>query len=327
MSKTINTKLIIIGSGPAGLTAAIYAARANLQPIVFAGEAWGGQLMLTTEVENFPGFPEGIMGPELMQNMIKQAERFGAQILYQSVEKVDFSDNANKQFFIYSNEDTYISEAVIIATGSKSKWLNIEDENKLIGKGITTCATCDGAFYKGKIVVVVGGGDTAMEEALFLTNFASKVYLIHRRDKFRASKIMQDRVFAHEKIEVIFDTEIVGLNPDIVEHKFDKLSKVKLYNNISEKHSILDVDGLFIAIGHEPQTILFKGIIDLDAKGYINPVNGSQVKTNINGVYVCGDVSDYRYRQAIVAAGHGCMAELEAEAYIHGFTNDKLLIG
>lgn len=328
-------KLIIIGSGPAGLTAAIYAARANLEPIVLAGIEPGGQLMQTTDVENFPGFPDGILGPELMQKMIAQAERFGAKIIYENVTTVDFSEDRN--FKINTDLNEYFTESVIVATGSKAKWLNIENEDKLKGRGVSACATCDGAFYKNKKVAVVGGGDTAMEEALFLTNFASEVILIHRRSEFRASKIMIDRVLANPKIKTMMNSQVFGfnMNPSLkeggmperderLEHKFDKLTDIMIQTNLqspdgtaSYEEASIQVDGLFVAIGHEPQTIIFKGILKLDDLGYIIPSKDNVVKTNISGVFVAGDVSDPKYRQAIVAAGRGCMAMLEVQEYLN----------
>ena len=317
-------KLIIIGSGPAGLTAAIYAARANLNPIVIAGYQWGGQLMLTTEVENYPGFEEGIMGPELMLKMRKQAERFGARIIEKDVTAVDFSDPKVKKVIV---EDTvYEACSVIIATGASARWLNVEGEENFRGRGVSSCATCDGAFYKNKTIAVVGGGDSAMEEANFLTRFASKVYVIHRRNEFRASKIMQERVLQNPKIEVIWNSAIAGIYGD------NKVTHVALKNTENNEERRLEVDnvmlnldGVFVAIGHDPNTKFLNGQIDTNQNGYIVPhlqmgesaeLGNPQSATNIPGVFVAGDVEDYRYRQAITAAGSGCMASLDAEKYL-----------
>lgn len=298
-------KIIIIGSGPAGLTAGIYAARANLKPLIVAGLTFGGQLMLTTEVENFPGFPKGIMGPELMQNMIAQAERFGAEVVYDDVTKVDFS---KKPFTLEVGKETYTADSVITATGASSLWLGIPSEEKFRGKGVSSCATCDGFFFKDREIIVVGGGDSAMEEASYLTKFASKVTLIHRRDSFRASKIMQDRVLNNPKISVMFNTTIEEFLGD------ERLRSVKLKDTVSGEVREVPIEGVFVAIGHKPNTDLFKGQLDLDDKGYIIPIEST--KTKIPGVFVAGDVRDYRYRQAITAAGMGCMAALDAEHYL-----------
>src|SRR5258708_2828191 len=298
-------KVIIIGSGPAGLTAALYAARANLKPLVLAGLTYGGQLMITSEVENFPGFPEGIMGPELMQNMIEQSERFGAEIVYEDVSKVDFS---KKPFTVWTGEKEYQSESVIIATGASSMWLGLPSEERLRGKGISSCATCDGFFFKEKEIIVVGGGDAAMEEASYLTKFAKKVNVLVRTDKLRASQIMIDRALANPKITIE--------NNKTVEEFLgsEKLSSVKIKDAVSNQIEERAIEGAFIAIGHKPNTEVFKGQIELDAKGYIVPVD--QTKTNVPGVFVAGDVRDYRYRQAITASGMGCMAAMDMEKYI-----------
>mgnify|MGYP005849332731 CR=1 FL=1 len=300
--------LIIIGSGPAGLTAAIYAARANLNPVIISGYQFGGQLMLTTEVENYPGFEEGIMGPDLMQKMRKQAERFGAKFIDKNATKVNFTNQKEKQVFI---EDEVISaKAVIIATGASARWLEVPGEEKFKGRGVSTCATCDGAFFKDRIVAIVGGGDSAMEEALFLTRFAKKVYIIHRRDKFRASKIMQDKVFKNEKIEIIWNSVIVEMKGDQI------LSSVVLESTIDKSQKELELDGVFIAIGHTPNTEFLEGQINLNEKGYIEAYGENKTLTNIDGVFVAGDVFDYWYRQAITAAGSGCKAALDAEKYL-----------
>jgi len=299
-------KVIIIGSGPAGLTAAIYAARANLNPLVIAGLAPGGQLINTTEVENFPGFPEGIMGPELMQNMIKQAERFGTKFIYDVVKEVDFTGSVKK---LMVGSDVYEADSVILATGSSYRMLGLESEKKFFGRGVSTCATCDGAFYKEKIVAVIGGGDSAMEESNFLTKFAKKVYIIHRKKEFKASKIMQQRVLSNPKIEIIWNsevTEILGEN---------LVNGVKTKNVIDSKESTVTVDGVFLAIGHTPNTGFLVNHVELDEKGYIKVTEG-HTKTTIPGVFVAGDVYDFHYQQAITAAGMGCMSALDAQHYL-----------
>jgi thioredoxin reductase (NADPH) len=295
----------IIGSGPAGLTAAIYAARANLAPVVFAGHLYGGQLMLTTEVENFPGFPTGIMGPELMENFRAQAERFGSTMHFVDVTRVDLSE---RPFRLWTEDVEYTADAVIVATGASARWLDIPGEARLRGRGVSTCATCDGAFFREKHIVVVGGGDSAMEEALFLTRFGKQVTVIHRRDAFRASKIMVDRVHAHPSIKIIWNTEVVEVHG---EHATERLT---LRNVVTDERSEFVTDAIFIAIGHDPNTALFRGQIDLDAAGYIASPDG--VTTNVPGVFVAGDVFDIRYKQAITAAGSGCKAALEVEKYL-----------
>ena len=300
-----HAKVVIIGSGPAGLTAAVYAARANLAPIVFAGHMYGGQLMLTTEVENYPGFPDGIMGPELMEAFRAQAERFGSVIHNVDVTAVDFSV---RPFVVRTDEDEYTADSVILATGASARWLNIPGEARLRGRGVSTCATCDGAFFREKRIVVVGGGDSAMEEAIFLTRFGSKVTIVHRRDSFRASKIMADRALGHPKIEVVWNsavTEVIGA---------DATEALKLKNLLTGAESVLPADALFIAIGHDPNTGIFAGQIELDPAGYIVSADG--VRTNVEGVFVAGDVYDVRYKQAITAAGSGCKAALDAEKYL-----------
>lgn len=302
--------VIIIGSGPAGYTAALYAARADLKPVVFAGLQPGGQLMITTDVENYPGFPDGVMGPDMMELFRRQAERFGTDIKYENITKVDFSVHP---FKIWSEETEYEAKTVIISTGASAKWLGLESEVTFGGHGVSACATCDGFFFRGKVVAVVGGGDTAMEEAHYLTKHASKVYLIHRRDEFRASKIMQDRVLANEKIEVIYNTvleEIVG------EHEpFKKTTGVRLNNILTGESSLLPLDGVFIAIGHKPNSELFKGVLEMDETGYLLVQPGSTA-TNIPGVFASGDVADSVYRQAVTAAGTGCMAAIDAERWL-----------
>ncbi len=300
----MSKKVIILGSGPAGLTAALYTARANLNPLVIGGVEWGGQLMLTTDVENYPGFVEGIKGPDLMENFRKQAIRFGAEIINENVTSVDFKKNP---FQVSTAENNYNANTIIIATGANSKWLGLSSEQKLIGRGVSSCATCDGFFFKNKNIVVVGGGDSAMEESLFLTKFANKVTVIHRRDKLRASKIMQERAFKNNKIEFVWDSEIV----DVIGE--NSVTGIKIKNIKTNQVSEMEVQGLFVAIGHKPNTDFLKGQIDLNEKGYVIH-NGT--RTNIDGVFVAGDVYDFRYRQAVTAAGHGCQAAIDAEKFI-----------
>jgi thioredoxin reductase (NADPH) len=300
-----HAKVIIIGSGPAGLTAAIYAARGNLAPIVFAGHMYGGQLMFTTEVENYPGFPAGIMGPELMENFRSQAERFGAVFHNLDVTEVDFS---RRPFVVRSSEHAYSADAVILATGASARWLNIPGEARLRGRGVSTCATCDGAFFREKEIVVVGGGDSAMEEATFLTRFARRVTLVHRKASFRASKIMAERALNHPKIDVIWNTVVEDVVGD------ERVTGLTVRDVETNERLILPTDALFIAIGHDPNTAIFAGQIELDEQGYIRSPDG--VSTNVPGVFVGGDVFDIRYKQAITAAGSGCKAALEAERYL-----------
>jgi thioredoxin reductase (NADPH) len=305
-------RVVIIGSGPAGLTAAIYTARANLAPLVLEGEPSstsdqpGGQLMLTTEVENFPGFPEGIMGPELMGRFREQAERFGSQIITTKATKIDTS---KRPFTITAYDQTYTADAVIVAAGAQSLMLGLEAENRLMGHGLSTCATCDGFFFRGKEIAVVGGGDSAAEEALFLTKFASKVTLIHRRDELRASKIMADRVLAHPKIEPMWNSQVVDLIGT------DKLEGAMVRNLKTGTDSVLPVTGLFVAIGHKPNTAMFTGVLDMEDSGYLITRPGSTF-TNVDGVFACGDVQDHTYRQAITAAGSGCMAAIDVERWL-----------
>jgi thioredoxin reductase (NADPH) len=300
-------KVVILGSGPAGLTAALYTARANLEPLVLEGMEPGGQLTTTTDVENFPGFVDGVMGPELMDIMRRQAERFGTRYQFGRVERAAFTPGAHA--LRLDDGETIEAKTVIIATGASAKYLGLESEKKLIGHGVTSCATCDGAFYKNMPVAVLGGGDTAMEEALFLTRFASKVTIIHRRDAFRASKIMSDRVLAHEKIDVCWDTVV----EDVLDVEKNEVTGLKLKNVKTGELSTLDINGLFVAIGHQPNTLPFAGQIDMDERGYILAQN---TRTNVEGVFAAGDVQDAVYRQAITAAGSGCMAALEAERYL-----------
>ena len=297
--------VIILGSGPAGLTAAIYLARADLVPLVLGGPQPGGQLTTTTEVENFPGFPEGITGPELVQKMQVQAERFGTVVKPVIATKVDVSSTP---FVVTAGKQTFKSKTLIVATGASAMWLNLESEKRLIGKGVSGCATCDGFFFRGKEIAIIGGGDSAMEEALFLTKFASKVTVIHRRDSFRASKIMAARVLEHPKISVIWNhavTEVLGE---------DHVTGLKLKSTVDDSEQTLKVEGVFVAIGHKPNTSILTDVIELDEKGYIVPNNITH--TNVEGVFVAGDVSDHRYRQAITAAGAGCMAAIDVEKYL-----------
>jgi thioredoxin reductase (NADPH) len=301
----VESKLIIIGSGPAGLTAAIYAARANLEPIVLAGSAPGGQLMLTSDVENYPGFPDGIQGPDLMAAFRAQAERFGTRLIDVDIDRVDLSE---RPFRIWARGTEYRGQVVIVATGASALWLGLDSETRLRGRGVSACATCDGFFFKDREIAVVGGGDTAFEEAIYLTRFATKVHLLHRRDTFRASKIMVDRAVDHPKIDIhpnVAVDEVLGE---------DKVHAVKLRDTTSGDTSELPVEGLFIAIGYEPNTAAFRDWLEVDEKGYL--VVRDETRSKIDGVFIAGDVHDHRYRQAVTAAGDGCKAAIDAERWL-----------
>ena len=309
-------EVVILGSGPAGLTAAIYAARANLNPVVIEGEPSstgdqpGGQLMITTDVENYPGFPNGVLGPDLMRDFRSQAERFGAQMITEKATKVDFSDRPFKIWVGDTDtEPDYLSETVIVSTGAQSIMLGLEAEERMVGRGLSTCATCDGFFFRDQEIAVVGGGDSAMEEATFLTKFASKVTIIHRRDQLRASRIMQERAFANEKIEFLWNHVVTDLLGE------EKLQGAQVQNTQTGEESDLDVTGLFIAIGHTPNTGLFAGQLDMKENGYLT-TDPDSTRTNVEGVFACGDVQDDYYRQAVTAAGSGCMAAIEAERWL-----------
>ena len=296
-------QLVIIGSGPAGYTAALYAARANLAPLLLKGVDAGGQLMLTTDVENYPGFPDGILGPAMMDAFEKQAARFGSEILPVHATSVDLSE---RPFSVKAGDQDWVAKTVIVATGASARWLDVPGEEKLRGRGVSACATCDGFFFRDRELVVVGGGDSAMEEATFLTKFASKVTIVHRRDEFRASTIMQDRALSNPKIDVIWNTNVAEILGDAA------VTGVILQDSESERTSELETDGVFMAIGHDPNTDLFKGQLDLDEEGYI-VVEEPRTMTNVRGVFAAGDVTDRIYRQAVTAAGQGCKAAIDAE--------------
>ncbi len=307
MSEEIEKRnCVIIGSGPAGYTAAIYAARADLKPLMFSGLQPGGQLTITTEVENYPGYPEGVQGPEMMEDFRKQAERFDTEIRYEMVTEVDFTAPPHK---LVTEKGTILADSVIIATGASAKWLGLESEQRLNGFGVSACAVCDGFFYKGQDVAIVGGGDTACEEASYLAKLCKKVYMLVRRDEFRASKAMSHRVENTDNIEVLFNHETV----EILGEK--GVEGVKVLNNITNEESVIDVTGFFVAIGHKPNTDIFKDWLDMDEVGYIKVIPGTS-KTKVEGVFVSGDAADKVYRQAVTAAGTGCMAALDAERYL-----------
>jgi thioredoxin reductase (NADPH) len=300
-------KVVIIGTGPAGFTAAVYAARANLAPVVFRGPEPGGQLVTTTDVENYPGFPEGIMGPDMMAKFEEQAIRFGSDLRWGTITSVDFSQRPFQ--LVSDEEEPILADAVIVSTGASAKYLGLPNESRLLGRGVSACATCDGAFFRGVEIAVVGGGDTAAEEALFLTRFGSKVYLLHRRDSLRASQIMQQRVLDNEKIEVLWNTEVVDVLGENV------VTGLKIKNNQSGEVRDLAVEGFFVAIGHQPNTGVFEGQLDFDEVGYIKSIPGT-TRTNIEGVFASGDAQDSVYRQAVTAAGTGCMAAIDAERWL-----------
>lgn len=306
-SEIEKVKVLIIGSGPAGYTAAIYASRAGLNPVLYTGGQPGGQLTITTDVENYPGYPDGIMGPEMMEDFRKQAERFGTQVRYGMVTKVDFSGNPHKVFV--DDQIEIHADTVIISTGASAKWLGIESEERLNGKGVSACAVCDGFFFRGQDVAIVGAGDTACEEASYLANICSKVYMLIRRDEMRASQIMQKRVMNNPKIEILWNTEtdeILGEN---------EVEGMRVLNNKTGEKKEYKISGFFVAIGHQPNTDIFNNIIDMDENGYIKTIPGS-TRTNVEGVFACGDAQDHIYRQAVTAAGTGCMAALDAERYL-----------
>jgi len=304
--------VVIVGTGPAGWTAALYAARADLEPVIYMGPQPGGQLTTTTDVENYPGFPEGIMGPEMMERFQEQSERFGTDARYGTVTDVDFSE---RPFRLLVDEETPIhAQTVIVSTGASARYLGLENEQRLIGKGVTACATCDGAFYRGETVAVVGGGDSAMEESTFLTKFAEKVYVLHRRDELRASKIMQERAFENEKIEFVWNTEVIDVLGE------NQVEGIEVINNETGETRVMDeVTGLFLAIGHTPNTEPFEGWLDMDDSSYI-VTQPDSTYTNIPGVFAAGDAQDHEYRQAVTAAGTGCMAAIDAERWLaeHG---------
>jgi len=307
----MHRKVIIIGSGPAGLTAAVYAARANLEPLVFEGSQPGGQLTITTDVENFPGFPDGIMGPDLMEKMRNQAVRFGAKCEYKTVDRADLT---NSPFSVWVKDDKYTADTIIISTGASARLLGLDSESELMGYGVSACATCDGFFFKEKEVLVVGGGDSAAEEAIFLTKFASKVTIVHRRDEFRASKIMQERVLKNKNIEIMWNSAV----DDIIGSKDTGVTGAVIKDTVSNDTREVNCDGIFMAIGHVPNTGVFNNQLKLDDKGYIVTEPGT-TNTNIPGVFACGDVQDQIYRQAVTAAGTGCMSAIDAEHWLENY--------
>jgi len=298
--------VIVIGGGPAGYTAALYAARANLRPLVIEGFNWGGQLMITSDVENYPGYPDGVLGPQMMQEFRSQAERFGAEFLTDDVTRVDFSEQPHR---VYVGDEEYLARTVIVATGASARQLGLESEVRLQGRGVSYCATCDASFFRDKVVAVIGGGDSAMEEASFIARFASKVYLVHRRDEFRASQIMVDRVQANDKIELVLSSVVEDVLGD------DKVAGVRIRNVETGETTELETDGFFVAIGHDPNTALFVEQLDHDENGYL-VTRGKTTETKVAGVFAAGDVQDHVYRQAVTAAGSGCQAALDAERYL-----------
>jgi len=316
MAKTTHAKVVIVGSGPAGYAAAIYAARAMLEPVLIQGIQPGGQLTITTDVENYPGFADVIQGPWLMEQMLKQAEHVGTRIVYDHVNKAELKQRPFR--LTCDSGDIYLADALIVATGAQARWLDLPSEQKFKGYGVSACATCDGFFYKNKEVIVVGGGNTAVEEALFLTNFASKVTVVHRRDSFRAEKILQDRLFKHPKIDVIWDSTLADVSGD--ENPL-KVKKVKLKNLKTGVVTEKNIDGVFIAIGHTPSSELFAGQIEMKPSGYI--VTNSSTATSVSGVFAAGDVTDDVYRQAVTAAGQGCIAALEAQKFLHAHESQR----
>jgi len=308
MAETIERiKCLIIGSGPAGYTAAVYAARANLKPVLYTGKEPGGQLMITTDVENYPGYPDGIMGPQMMEDFRKQAERFGTDVRFELIEKVDFSGPVHKAWSETGHE--IHADAIIISTGASAQWLGLESEKRLSNKGVSACAVCDGFFFRGQEVAIVGGGDTAAEEALYLSKLCPTVHMLVRRDELRASKIMQERVFKAENINIHWNTEALEILGE------QGVEGVRVINNKSKQESVIPVKGFFVAIGHKPNTDIFKDWLDMDNTGYIQ-TNGKSTRTNVEGVFASGDAQDHVYRQAVTAAGTGCMAALDAERYL-----------
>lgn len=299
--------VVIIGTGPAGFTAAVYAARANLNPVVFRGPEPGGQLITTTDVENYPGFPEGVLGPDMMEKFESQATRFGADLRYGTVTQVDFSNRPFK--LVVDDETPILADSVIVSTGASAKYLGLENERRLLGRGVSACATCDGAFFRNVDVVVIGGGDTSMEEAMFLTRFASRVYVVHRRDELRASKIMQERAMANPKITFLWSSEVVDVLGE------NQVEGARIRDLKTGETRDIPLEGVFVAIGHQPNTAIFKGWLDMDDVGYIETESGS-TRTNIEGVFACGDAQDSVYRQAVTAAGTGCMAAIDAERWL-----------
>ena len=306
MSEKDVRELIIVGGGPAGYTAALYAARADLEPLVIEGFAWGGQLMITSDVENYPGYADGIMGPEMMSDFRRQAERFGAEFITDDVTRIDLSE---QPFRVFVGDDEYTARAVILATGASARWLGIESEEQHKGRGVSACATCDASFFRGKEVYVIGGGDSAFEEALFLTKFASHVHLVHRRNEFRASKIMVDRARANDKLDFVLSAEVIEVLGDV------KVEGLRLRSTETGETWGVEADGLFVAIGHDPNTALVVDQLDHDAAGYL-VTNPGTTETNVPGVFAAGDVQDHIYRQAVTAAGSGCMAALDAERFL-----------